>query len=218
MKKVFFLLLVAASFTACSDNGRKVEASKAQDVQVTKTEKTNAYQQISPDSHVNWRASHFGGMNPRFGKISLKSANITVDNQQIASASITMDMSKITVESFPAGSDQAKKLTGHLLSADFFDIGQYPTSKFELTKVEPATGKFNSKITGNLTIKSETKSITFLANVQVSDNQVSIQSEDFSVNRLDWGLKYNTEGTPGIPKNFIIANSIGFTIDVKLSK
>ena len=33
-------------------------------------------------------------------------------------------------------------------------------------------------------------------------------------NRTDCGLVYNTEGTEGVPVDYLISNDIGFTIDV----
>ncbi|MDA3882878.1 MAG: hypothetical protein PF481_06315, partial [Bacteroidales bacterium] len=59
---------------------------------------------------------------------------------------------------------------------------------------------------------------TFLANVFVADSSVSIASEDFSVDRRKWGLNYNTEGTKGVPVDYLIANDVGFTIYVTVTK
>ena len=94
----------------------------------------------------------------------------------------------------------------------------HPTAKFELTNVEKTTGDYNSKITGNLTILEVSKSITFNANIAVLDNSVAINSEDFSVNRQDWGLNYHTEGDAGVPADYLIANTVGFTINVSVIK
>ena len=129
-----------------------------------------------------------------------------------------MDMASLTVENFPEGAAEKGKLTGHLQSGDFFNIEKYPTSKFVLTKREGTAGEYNSRITGNLTMLDVTKSITFIANVKVSENEVSVKSEDFKINRTDWGLSYNTEGTAGVPVDYLIANDIGFTIDVTITK
>jgi polyisoprenoid-binding protein YceI len=79
-------------------------------------------------------------------------------------------------------------------------------------------GDFNSAITGNLAILDSTKSITFNANVNVSEVEVSIISEDFAVDRRDWGIVYHVEGTEGVPIDYIVANDMGFTINVVLSK
>ena len=53
-----------------------------------------------------------------------------------------------------------KKLVGHLKSDDFFGVEKFPTATFNITK---ATKFSNGKasVTGNLTIKGNTESITF---------------------------------------------------------
>jgi polyisoprenoid-binding protein YceI len=128
-----------------------------------------------------------------------------------------MDMNNFTVENFE-DQESIDKLAGHLKSDDFFKVATYPVSTFELATITSQEGDYNSMITGNLTILGVTKSIAFNANVMVSDASVSVKSEDFVVNRTDWGLTYNTEGTAGVPADYLISNDIGFTIDITLNK
>lgn len=219
MKKLVFTLgVVVIAMTSCSDNGKKAETKSAKEVTVSKNEATIIYNKISENSSVDWRATHFAGAQPRFGKIQAKETTVLVNSNVVSNAKVVMDMSSFTVDSFTDDAEKAAQLTGHLQSADFFDIKTYPTSTFELTNLETTSGDFNSKVTGNLTIMSITKSITFSANIDVKENSVSIKSEDFSVDRRDWNLVYHTEGTAGVPANYIIADDIGFTINVEVSK
>lgn len=211
-----FALLVFLS--SCSNNGNKAEIQEAQKVEVTENAQTQSFNKIAAGSHINWRASHLGGLQKRFGTVNLKSADAKVNNGKLTNATVVIDMNTLIVKSFPEGAPQGPRLTGHLKSADFFDIANHPTAKFELTKIETGSGNFSSKVTGNLTIVGITKSITFNANVAVSDDKISIKSEDFSVNRKDWGLTYHTEGTPNVPTDYLIADNVGFTIDVTLTK
>ena len=148
----------------------------------------------------------------------MKSANVLVNDGVVSNATIQVDMNKLTVENFGDDAESAAKLSGHLLSPDLLNAEAYPTSTFELTSIETVTGEFNSSITGNLTILDATKSITFNANVSVSENEVSVMSEDFAIVRQDWGIVYHTEGDEGVPAEYIIANDIGFTINVSLTK
>jgi len=218
MKKVLLsVIIVSAMMTSCSNNGKKTEAKKAEKVKVVQNNETSTFINVS-EGNIKWRASHIGGVQPRYGKIDYKSASVLVNDGKLTNATFLVNMSTLTVESFPKGAEEITKLTGHLQSEDFFNIEKYPTSKFELTNLNSSTGDYNSKVTGNLTILDITKSITFSANINVTENQVSIQSEDFSVDRTDWGLKYNVEGTEGVPIDYIIANDIGFTINVTLTK
>lgn len=84
----------------------------------------------------------------------------------------------------------AEKLTGHLLSPDFFDAEKFPTSKFESTKVEAVTGQPHThNITGNLTLKDVTKEISFPATLKAVDGKWVATSE-FTLNRMDFGITY----------------------------
>lgn len=220
MRKTIFIFTVIGSFliASCGTEGNKVETQDAQQVEVAQTETATDYTKIEEGSHVAWRASHLAGMQPRWGRAFIKEALVKVDNGKVVNAKIVMDMNNFTVENFGDDTETTQKLLGHLQSNDFFKIAEFPTSIFEMSSMEAATGDFNSKITGNLTILNTTKSISFLANVEVSDSEISIKSEDFVVDRKDWGLTYNTEGTVGVPKDYLIADEIGFTIDVKIVK
>lgn len=219
MKKLILAtLIISAMFASCKSKGEKTETKKAEKVEVVKTETTNAFKNVKAGSHVAWRASHLGGVQPRFGKIFVKNAELLVNDGKVTNATFTMDMASLTVENFPQGDSQKGKLTTHLKSPDFFDIQQFPTSKFEVTKVTGTNGDFNSIVTGNLTIKGVTKSISFKANITVSENEVTIKSKDFAVDRSDWGLTYHAKGAKGIPTNYLIADEVGFTIDVVVTK
>lgn len=218
MKKVIISgLMLSAVLVACSDNGSKTEAKEAVAVEVTKTETTQTYANVGEGSHVYWRAAHLGGVQPRFGKMMLQSAEVLTTDNAITNAKVVLDMNNFTVENFE-DQESIDKLSGHLKSDDFFKVATHPTSTFEMASIEPATGEYNSKVTGNLTILGVTKSISFMANVSVSDASVSVKSEDFVVNRTDWGLTYNTEGTEGVPADYLISNDVGFTIDVTVNK
>ncbi len=52
------------------------------------------------------------------------------------------------------------KLTQHLKADDFFNVAQHPDISFRTTKVEK-TGETTGKITGDLTIKGVTRTVTF---------------------------------------------------------
>ena len=219
MKNVVLMLFVfAIAMSSCSNNGKKAETKDAEKVTIVKNEKTNDFNKIKSGSVVKWRASHLGGTNKRFGNVFLKNASLLVNEGKLSNATINIDMATVTVESFPQGSDEKRDLTKHLKSNDFFNAQQFPISKFELTKVKGIEGDFNSDVTGNLTIKNVTKSITFKANINIDDNAVSIKSEDFSVDRTDWNLKYHIKGSPGVPVNYLISDDIGFTIDVTVTR
>jgi len=212
-KTILTTFILGALLVSCGNNGKKTTTEDAKEVTETKTEKTISYEKVSSKSTVNWRASHLGGTNPRYGEIKIKSAEFLVNNNELSNAKVVMDINSLTVTSFPEGDENNMDLANHLKSADFFDVEKNPTATFEITNVEKTSGDYSHSITGNLTIMNITKSITFNANVTVSDNETSINSEDFAVDRKDWNLNYHAEGTEGVPANYLIADDIGFTIN-----
>ncbi len=213
-------MVVGAMMTSCSEAEKPAETNEAQEVDVVEEveETTVNYATVKEGSYVDWRGAHLGGLQPRFGKVSVDNATVVTTNGVVSAAKVAMNMGSITVESFPEGAEEIGKLTGHLLSDDFFNTEVYPTSLFEMTEINAAEGDYNSTVSGNLTLLDVTKPISFNANVEVSEAGVSIMSEDFIIDRSDWNLTYNAEGTAGVPVDYLISDDVGFTINVSLTK
>ncbi len=83
------------------------------------------------------------------------------------------------------------KLTGHLKSADFFEVEKYPRATFVSTKIVPdaAKGVGVYTVTGDFDLHGQKKSITFPAKITMSDAEVAVDAE-FSINRKDFGIVY----------------------------
>ncbi len=83
------------------------------------------------------------------------------------------------------------KLTGHLKSADFFEVEKYPKATFVSTKIAPdaAKGAGNYTVTGDFDLHGQKKTITFPAKITVGDAEVAVDAE-FSINRKDFGIIY----------------------------
>lgn len=79
-------------------------------------------------------------------------------------------------------------LTGHLKSADFFDVEQFPKATFSSSSVTD-NGDGTYKVTGDLTLHGETKEISFPAEIDVEDDEVNATAE-FAIKRFDFGIKY----------------------------
>ena len=84
-----------------------------------------------------------------------------------------------------------EKLTGHLKSADFFDVEKYPKASFRSTKIEAggSMGPDVYTVTGDLTLHGVTKSITFPATIKITDLGVEVDSE-YAVNRKHFGIMF----------------------------
>jgi polyisoprenoid-binding protein YceI len=95
----------------------------------------------------------------------------------------------------PTLSVDEPKLTGHLKTADFFDVDRFPRTTFVSSSVQAAAGAYS--VTGNLNLHGISKSITFPAAIKVSGGFVDAYSE-FAINRKDFGIVY-----PGAPDDLI---------------
>lgn len=88
-----------------------------------------------------------------------------------------------------------EKRDGHLKSADFFDVEQFPTISFRSTAVRPAA-KGDFELDGDLTINGVTRPVTLDLEYagEVSDPWGGTRigfSASTEVNRKDWGLQWN---------------------------
>jgi polyisoprenoid-binding protein YceI len=142
------------------------------------------------------------------GTFSDFTGSIELDPQDLAASAVrvTIQMSSLAIE--------PERLQGHLLSPDFFDAPQFPTAAFESTAVragsegtvggQPAT----HTITGNLTMRGQTRSVSFPAIVTVEPSGVRARSE-FSINRRDFQIVY-----AGMPDD-LIRDEVVIRFDVR---
>lgn len=187
MKKLVVSLVVIASvLTACKgEKKEKVETKEAEKVEVTVSELNNV---DTSASVITWKGTKPTGAHD--GVVMLSDGDLLVEEGVLKGGEFTIDMTSITNKDLE-GTDGAGKLEGHLKSADFFDVAEYPTSKFVITKVEDKGDKVH--VTGNLQIKDVTKSITIPATVSTENGVTTFKSETFNINRADFNVKYGSK-------------------------
>ncbi len=91
----------------------------------------------------------------------------------------------------------------HLKTADFFDVEKYPTMTFKSTKIEKK-GK-NWIVTGDLTMKDVTKSVSFpfevvgfLKDEKSGGTKMGAMAET-TINRRDFNVNYGSNMPNGLP-------------------
>jgi polyisoprenoid-binding protein YceI len=196
MRRNLFLSIVGLSVVAlfaCANPADGVpEAGVAEPAAAPGADHVNAGDGVAlaldESSSITWvgskiTGSHDGGFKSFTGGISLVDGDPTR-----SSVHVTIDTTTLWADN--------EKLTGHLKSADFFDVATYPEATFRSTAIQPANdGGF--EITGDLTLHGVTKSITFPASIEVTDGSVSAKAE-FVLMRFDFGIVY-----PGKPDDLI---------------
>jgi polyisoprenoid-binding protein YceI len=134
-------------------------------------------------SMVKWDAKKVTGEHN--GTVGLSGGSLTVDGGKVTGGSFEIDMTSIKcVDLTDAGYNA--KLIGHLKSEDFFSVEKNPKAAFKITKVE------GSNITGDMTIKGITQSITFPATVTVVKGIASATAK-IVLDRTKWDIRYGSK-------------------------
>jgi polyisoprenoid-binding protein YceI len=88
----------------------------------------------------------------------------------------------------------------HLKSPDFFDAAKFPTLSFTSTKVTPKGGN-SFDVTGNLTIRGVTKTVTvpatFRGTAKTPQGEKAGFQSSFTINRMDYGVAWNRAAEGG---------------------
>ncbi len=133
-----------------------------------------------------------------------------IKDGNLADLSFTVQMGEIDNEIENA--EFKKKLNDHLKSADFFDVANNPTSTFKSTAIEASKDAAGTHtITGDLTMRGNTKTIKFPATVKIDDKAVTGKAE-FKINRQDFKMAY-----PG-KKDDLIKDDVLLKIDLKFNR
>ena len=156
-------------------------------------------------SSVEWLGEKIGGQHE--GTIQVKSGYFELKNDKIVAGNFVVDMTTIkNTDLEDEGYNQ--KLVGHLKSDDFFGVEKFPTANFVVTK----SSKFSNgkaTITGDITIKGKTESISF---------EVAKQSKEYTakieIDRSKFEVRYGSDSFFDNLGDKAIDDI--FTLDIKL--
>jgi polyisoprenoid-binding protein YceI len=139
------------------------------------------------------------------GQFKAFDGSIDYAGGQPARISFDIDLNSIETDT--------EKLTGHLKSADFFDVAKYPKATFVSTSVTPApAGSPNGTthvLKGTLDMHGVRKDVEIPVVAQQSPEGVHATSE-FTINRHDWGISYKGAADDLIKDNVLIKLDLMF--------
>lgn len=222
-------LFLLTFVVACKNDGKK--ATTAPTAEKAKTEANNAMakgmaqkaktsrgtsSKVYPaNSVIKWTGSKKVGSS-HTGKIFIRSGNLETEGMMVTGGSVVIDMNSITCTDL-APNDGGDKLVGHLKSEDFFDVGNHPTATFTITKVTTLRNdpKSNAMVYGNLSIKGISKEIGFKAMVINVDGAIMASTNDFTIDRTDFGIKYGSDKFFDNLKDQVINDEI--TLNIRLA-
>jgi polyisoprenoid-binding protein YceI len=146
------------------------------------------------------------------GRFSLWSGKLELDEQDMTKSRLEVDIDATTVDT------KDEKRDEHLRSADFFDVAKFPKLTFKSTKIEKDGDDY--KVTGDLTIKDVTKSVTLAVEggAVVKDPWGGTRtgfSAKTTINRKDFGLTWNLALETG---GFVVSDKIEITLEIEAIK
>ena len=212
MKKILLaLFIISMPLMAQSANEEEVIKSIGIDKQVErsvnlapkpiKRKKMGGEITSAPSIMINMRSSILewkGGLkfinNDHNGNLKIKGGNIYLQKDSKITGNIVIDMMSMTNIDLP--DNRKDYLIGHLRSEDFFHVDRYPAASLEIksSKVleKKSNGKYNMQISGDLTVKSTTKPVTFTALVDL-DSDIKSATGTMEFNRTDFDVQYRSE-------------------------
>ena len=224
MKKQTLLapaLLLAASltFTSCGNEPKGDSATVTEVQQPAAAAQGQSYMINTETSHVRFIGYGVGKYHP--GIFHLSSGTVVLTGDQVSAGDFVININSLEI--LEQGDMFQNKLKPHLLSADFFDAATYGTAKFQISSVTPYTtdGKdtsviagANYKISGNLTLKNETKNVTFPAKVDINGNNLKAIA-NFYIDRREWKMTYGADKSLG---DKMISEVVNIQLDIDAKK
>ncbi len=125
------------------------------------------------------------------GTVKVKSGDLVMKGNQLVGGTVVLDMNSIN--STDLTGEYQQKLNGHLKNGDFFEVEKFPTATFKITGVKKNNDKiYNSIVTGNLTVKGKTNTVSFPAKISYSKGVVSLVSNKFTIDRQKFDVAYKS--------------------------
>ncbi len=179
----------------------------------TETSATATTWKIDPShSLIEFSTKHmmFTTVKGRFADIE---GTITLDEANPEQSSTEATIAAASIDT------RAEQRDVHLKSADFFDVEKHPTLTFKSTKVE-VQGNESAKVTGDLTIKDVTRSITMDVTLNgLGKNpfgqEVAGFTAETTINRKDFGLNWNVALEAG---GMLVSDTIKITLEIQAAK
>ncbi|MFZ9848645.1 MAG: YceI family protein [Flavobacteriales bacterium] len=215
MKTTLRLLTVASAVALASCGGEQAPEAVTTPAQEVKKD-TVAAEAIRVDtlfaqtdvSSILWKCSKPASTHN--GLIKISKGWLGLSDNKIVAGAFTIDM-KTIADLDIKDAKKNKDLVTHLSSKDFFETETFPTVDFVITSANDST------ITGNLTLKGKTNSVTFPYKAQ-HFGAMTVANAKFSIDRSKWGIVYNAKSIAGISADKIISDLIELEVALSAAK
>jgi polyisoprenoid-binding protein YceI len=161
-------------------------------------------------SEVNFTARHMMISNVR-GRFEKFSGTVDFDEANPANTKVRVEIDAASIYTREPQRD------GHLRSADFFNVEQYPVITFQSKRVELLDER-RARLIGDLTIRDVTREIALDVEYSgMSQSPWGTTNAGFTastqINRKDWGLTWNVALETG---GWLVSDEIKIDLDLEI--
>jgi len=160
-------------------------------------------------AHFSVRHLMISNVRGEFGKVS---GNVVLDPSDLTKSTVEVIVDATTIDTREPQRDE------HLRSADFFDVANHPAITFRSKQIMAAgAGRF--KVTGDLTIRGVTRTVTFDVDgptPPVKDPWGNVRvgvSATAKINRKDFGLVWNALTEAG---GVVVGDEVSIAFEAEL--
>jgi polyisoprenoid-binding protein YceI len=221
MKAKYVVLVPVMALLAMACTPKNADEAKTGEAKKSGEAYGVAYGVNEEASEVHWRGTKVGGEHN--GTVSISGGEVTVSEGAVTGGNLTIDLTSIVNEDLQG--DMNARLVGHLKSEDFFHTEEYPNAVFEFVSAEAISAEApeggiapTHEITGNLTMRGVTKSISFPAAVSIDEKSVAVKTNEFSIDRTLWGVNFKSRTVFAEFKDDYISDMINLKFDVEFSE
>lgn len=189
--RILILFLMAAVYSCQGPSGERAVTGEAGTAALAEGD-YEIYYTNTETSNVEWIGARPASQHD--GIVTLKEGHLKVSDGEIVGGRFVIDMENIIVLDI-TDSGRNARLKAHLESDDFFDVPNHPEALFEITamhRLDDVKGDYSHQVTGNLTMRGTTRSVTFNALIDIDNEQLTARSMQFLIDRTEWGVNYQS--------------------------
>lgn len=162
-------------------------------------------------SNVGFSVRHLGISSVQ-GSFQSYDATLDFDPDDLTTLSATADIEVASVDT------RNDRRDNHLRSDDFFHVEEYPTMRFESTRVQNINGD-TFEIVGDLTIKDVTREVVLAATLNgvaaFQGNEVAALTAETVIDRHDYGLTWSRLTEAG---GLVVGRDVTITLEIEAAR
>lgn len=163
------------------------------------------YEIDTQKSFIKWKGYHLAKSYEHNGNISIKSGGLEIENGDLVSGNILIDMTSITNNDLTKEEDN-QRLVKDLKSERFFNVAEFPEASLTIKSVVKAGDEY--KIDADITIRGITEPLSFTALIKSQGNSFTFHA-DLEIDRIKHEVMYGWS-----IENAMLSNK--FSLEVEL--